>query len=190
MDAIELLTEDHRRAEQLFEEIGSAGRTKELVNRLLSELSVHAELEEWTLYAEARRAMPEGEELVRRALDEHQRMKDLIVILASMSGEEADVPEKLEELRQAVREHVDEEEREFFPAVIRGLGRPRLAELGETMRTAKEKPGTELHGQLEQAKNPLGTIAAKSPEALDRKRPAARPSTRRAVPRERGSGRG
>jgi hemerythrin-like domain-containing protein len=145
----------------------------------VSDLSVHAETEEWTVYAEARRAIPDGDELVRHAIEEHQRVKELLVVLEGMAGDEPSFDEKLAELRAAVREHVRQEEQEFFPALVRGLGRPRLAELGEMMKRAREKPGKELHGQLEQAKSPVETVRATSDEALEKRRKEPQPSTRR-----------
>jgi hemerythrin-like domain-containing protein len=185
MDAIELLTEDHRRVERLFSAIearrdeGRDASFATLVRGLVSDLSVHSEMEEWTVYAEARRAIPDGEELVRHAIGAHQKVKDLLVLLEGASGAEPDFQQKLAELRNMVREHVEEEEREFFPALVRGLGKPRLVELGEAMKRAKEKPGTELHGQLEQAKSPVGTVRATSEEAIEKRQ---RKSPHRASP--------
>jgi hemerythrin superfamily protein len=76
MDAITLLKADHKTVEGLFKKFEKAGdnafKTKrDLVDKIIEELSVHAAIEEAVFYPAVREADEEIEDDVLESLEEH-----------------------------------------------------------------------------------------------------------------------
>jgi hemerythrin superfamily protein len=148
VDAIVLLKDDHKTVEKLFKQFEKAGdgavKTKrDLVDRIIEELSVHAYIEEQIFYPVAREAVPETEDHVLESLEEHHIVKWVLEELRGMDPEDERFDAKVTVLMENVRHHVEEEEQDWFPAVRKGLGRKRLQELGEQMEKARaEAPRT------------------------------------------------
>jgi hemerythrin superfamily protein len=133
MNAIALLTEDHRKVEALFQQFeGEADpvRRRDVGDRILSELTVHAEVEETHFYPQARSATPGAEELTDESLQEHRQVKDTISQIETMQPEDGGYVPAMQRLKQLVQHHVQEEEGELFPKVSGALGEDRLAEIG------------------------------------------------------------
>ncbi|MGZ4485851.1 MAG: hemerythrin domain-containing protein [Nocardioidaceae bacterium] len=142
MDAIVLLKDDHKTVEKLFKQFEKAGddahKTKrDLVDRIIEELSVHAFIEEQIFYPVAREAVPETENHVLESLEEHHIVKWVLEELRGMDPEDERFDAKVTVLMENVRHHVEEEEQEWFPEVRKQMGRKRLQELGEQMEQAK-----------------------------------------------------
>src|SRR5487761_703640 len=79
-DGIALLREDHRVVKQLFKEFAATGdrahaARRRLADRIITELSIHAGIEENVLYPRARAAVPRVESEVLEALEEHHIVK-------------------------------------------------------------------------------------------------------------------
>ena len=143
MDAIALLKNDHKTVEALFKKFEKAGerahKTKrQLVDKIIEELSVHAVIEEQVLYPAAREAIPDEEDTVLEALEEHHVVKIVLSELEKLPAEAERFDAKVTVLMENVRHHVKEEEQELFPALRKALGRSRLLELGEAMERAKK----------------------------------------------------
>lgn len=133
MNAISLLTEDHREVEALFQQFeGEADpvRRRDVGDSILSELTVHAEAEETYFYPEVRNATPGAEELTEESLKEHQQVKDVIAQIEAMQPEDSGYVPAVQRLKQLVQHHVQEEEGELFPKVSAALGEDRLDEIG------------------------------------------------------------
>src|SRR5664279_2345291 len=80
MDAIALLKADHRKVEDLFTLFEAAGpranKTKrKIVDAVISELSVHAAIEEQVFYPAVRAARSDLEDDVLEAIEEHHIVK-------------------------------------------------------------------------------------------------------------------
>ena len=80
MDAITLLTDDHKTVEQLFKRFEKAGdralvEKREIVDRIIEELSVHAAIEEQVFYPVARATVPGTEDIALESLEEHHIVK-------------------------------------------------------------------------------------------------------------------
>lgn len=162
MDALEILSKDHRAVEKLFTEFGEAkgAHATRLARKIVAELAKHAAIEEQTLYPEARRELPDAVELVDEALAEHREMKKMLADLEGASAANDDLQAKVANLSQLVRHHVAEEEARLFPEIERTLGRDRLLALGEFILRSRSGPGNELHGLVESAAaSPAGTFA-------------------------------
>jgi hemerythrin superfamily protein len=130
MDAIELLEEQHREVEDLFEEIGEAeaSEKREIFEELADQLAIHSTIEERHFYPAVRAASTE--DVLRRSLQEHLSVKRLIAeILDQRTTDDA----KIKLLEDEVSRHVEEEETHLFPQVRLILDQDRLTALAEEM---------------------------------------------------------
>ena len=146
-DAITRLVDDHREVEQMFQQYETAvgGQKKDLVERITTELSKHAAVEEQYLYPLTEEAVAGGADLASESLDEHQTMKNLLAELEDMDAATSAYDTKVHALMDEVRHHVEEEEGELFPKLRAAVGPDRLAELGEKMEKAKAMAPTRPH---------------------------------------------
>ena len=111
-DAIELLTEDHRRVERLFDQFEQAGEgDKEAIARTIcTELKVHTSLEEEIFYPALRGKIDDDD--LDEALVEHDGAK-LLINEIEAGGEASDFFEaKVKVLKEQIEHHVEEEESE------------------------------------------------------------------------------
>ena len=115
--AVELLKQDHRRVEQLFEEFEQADdedRQQDLAHRICKELMVHAMIEEEIFYPACRSAADEDKETAEK-LDEAQVEHDSAKILINeiLRGEPDDEfwRAKVCVLKDQIFHHVEEEEK-------------------------------------------------------------------------------
>lgn len=153
MDAITLLKNDHQTVEQLFKRFEQAGdrahvQKREIVDRIIEELSVHAAIEEQVFYPVARGSVPDTEDIALESLEEHHVVKWLLSELEDMDPAHERFDAKVTVLIENVRHHVDEEESDFFPKVRAELGRNELAELGDTLADAKKTAPTRPHPRM------------------------------------------
>jgi hemerythrin superfamily protein len=93
MNGIDLIKQDHRTEEQLFQRLestepGQTGRRRELIEVVIRELSIHAAIEETVLYPEISEAVPGGKELVEEGLEEHQEAKEALNELDGMDPDD------------------------------------------------------------------------------------------------------
>ncbi len=114
--AFALLKKDHETVKDLFDSFENAeGRPakKKIVGQALTELKVHAVIEEEIFYPAVRKAV--GKDLMNEADEEHHVAKVLIAELEEMDGRESHYDAKFTVLAENVRHHIKEEESEVFP---------------------------------------------------------------------------
>jgi len=150
MDAIRMLKDDHKAVEQLFKRFEKAGdraftEKRDVVDRIIEELSRHAAIEEQLFYPVVRATVPDTDDIALESLEEHHVVKWVLSELDAMDPREERFDAKVTVLIENVRHHVDEEEQEFFPKVRDELGRTALEDLGAAMATAKELAPTHPH---------------------------------------------
>jgi hemerythrin superfamily protein len=150
MDAIAILKNDHKTVEGLFKKFEQAGdrayKTKRgLVDEIITELSVHAAIEEQVFYPATREAREETEEMVLEALEEHHLVKLALSELEKMAPEDERFTAKVTVLIENVRHHVKEEEGEMFPKVRKAMKPDKLRALGEQLEEAKKSAPTRPH---------------------------------------------
>jgi iron-sulfur cluster repair protein YtfE (RIC family) len=119
-DAIAMLKEDHCRVRDLFQEYEAAmdPRTKrELAEEVCTELETHAQLEEQIFYPAVQEESQEGRALVQEAIQEHQKVKDMIAALREMGPDSQAFDTKFREIMQNVEHHVEEEETEMLALI-------------------------------------------------------------------------
>ena len=141
-DVIDLLMADHRKVEGLFEEFENS-RTKiqrrKLLEKIITELSLHATAEEKHVYPAY---MQEDEDMTQEAIEEHHVVKMVLKELSSFDGSEEKVKAKVKVLSEMVQHHVEEEESEMFPE-MRKMDLD-LMEMAEDVKAEKEKLLTKM----------------------------------------------
>lgn len=176
--AVALLKDDHDRVKDLFDQFEAAGSRPakvKVVRQALTELKVHAALEEELFYPAVRRRV--GKEIMNEADEEHHVAKLLIAELDRMDGSETHFDAKFRVLAENVRHHIEEEEGEMLPKARKV--KLDFDALAEKMTRRKEKllaAGVPPAGEERMVKASRGTgdsparAAKRKPPKLPRKR--------------------
>jgi hemerythrin superfamily protein len=139
MNAIELLKQQHREVERLFESVeGAKGQDEqlELFQELASKLVGHDGIEREIFYPACEEALGMNEELAE-ALVEHG-VVEFSLYQADQASGEPDFDAKVSVLKELLAHHIQEEEAQFFPKVQKALGDEKLELLGEELSEAFE----------------------------------------------------
>ena len=155
MKATDLLEQQHREVEKLFEALEGeedTAKKTEIFEELASALVAHAAIEREIFYPACEKAMGMSD-LLGESLVEHGVI-EFSLYEADRAQGEADFEFKCTVLKEMVEHHVDEEEDDFFPKVEDALG-DELEELGQRMEQRFEKAREEdfrtpLHHNLQQ----------------------------------------
>jgi hemerythrin superfamily protein len=136
VNAIDLLEQQHREVEDLFDEFEDTGegakKTRERLCREISDqLAVHAEIEEKLFYPESKQ--PETEDLLRESVEEHLAVKRLLAEIMEGGIEDEQFEARMAVLKEQVEHHVEEEEKELFPKVRKSCSKEELEDLGSRM---------------------------------------------------------
>ena len=121
-DACDLLDADHIAVKHLFVDYarlamadpGSAAQRQALAQRICSELTVHAQIEEEIFYPALRQAVG-ADDLLDEAEAEHQEAKALIARIQDLGEADATMDELIGQLARAIEHHVKEERDHLFP---------------------------------------------------------------------------
>src|SRR5687767_4069892 len=141
VDAIDLLKQDHDKAERAFKQFEKMDRQeaeacRQLVQTVCEELKVHTTVEEEVFYPAVREAIGD-EDLMNEAAVEHETASMLIDQLDNMDPDDPNYYATFTVLGEYVRHHIKEEQGEMFPAAKRA--KVDLAALGERIRARKEE---------------------------------------------------
>ena len=134
MNAIKLLTTQHREVEALFKKYkGSDDNSEKLdiFTELADKLAAHSTIEEKIFYPAV--YVGKLEDLLREAVEEHLAAKRLIADLLKLSPSNEEFDAKVKVLQEQIDHHVEEEEEKLFPKVQKTLKAPELEELGREM---------------------------------------------------------
>jgi len=137
--ALELLTSDHRKVEQLFqmyedEKEGDDETKRDLAQKICGELTVHAQIEEELFYPWLKENMDEMDK-VEEAYIEHATAKDLIAQIQGASEIDDTYDARVKVLSEYIKHHVQEEENEIFAEVK--AEQEELDELGQELAARK-----------------------------------------------------
>lgn len=149
MDAINLLTNDHRTVDSMFDQYqqtDDASERRQLVDTMIRELSIHAAIEEQELYPVMRQAMDDGEQ-IEEAAHEHAMAKAVLATLAQLQPDDASFDELVGQLISDVRHHVEEEENDLLPRLRNAVSDDELEQLGDRLDKAKRSAPTEPTAQ-------------------------------------------
>src|SRR5438094_390220 len=133
-DALQILREDHRKVKDIFrqfEDTEDQQTKKQLVDQALTELTVHAKLEEEIFYPAVRREGGIGE-LIDEAEEEHHVAEMLIDELRGMRPTDERYDAKFNVLSDSVKMHIDEADANTLPKAAE-LGPEALRRIGQQM---------------------------------------------------------
>lgn len=151
MNAIDLLKQQHREVDVLFERASRAKLDEKitLLGQIAEKLTLHARIEEQHFYPFAR---SKGiQDMVDTSLQEHMEAKRLIANLLSSKRNDPKLDAELLKLQQSVQHHVKEEEEKLFPRLVGVATAEDLDTLGDTLQqSADELSNQEL---LQMAEN-------------------------------------
>ena len=141
MNAISLLTQDHRNVEQLFNRFEAAETAEEkrsLTDKVIEQLSVHAEIEEQFFYPAVAAKMAERGEVLE-AVEEHHMAKLALWELERLPASATNFDAKFTVMKENIRHHVGEEEGDggIFELARKALRASELEELGDRMERAR-----------------------------------------------------
>jgi hemerythrin-like domain-containing protein len=145
MNAVELLTRQHRELEQLLERARSAEGPQrvQVLGSAAELLAIHTKLEEKHLYPLARdQGMVEDAE---RSTREHRELRDIVENILEMKRSDPRLLQAIETLDRTMRQHVGIEEQKMLPALEQAMSARQLEDLGDLMtRTASDLQEQEL----------------------------------------------
>ncbi len=178
MDAVELLTNQHREVEHNFSEFESTSdtdteRRKEIARQVITDLSVHAGIEEVAFYPTVKEALPDLQNEINHDLEEHQEAKQLLAKMQGMDPDDAEFERTFRELMSDVRDHVEDEENNLFPRVREAFTADELRDLGEAMEQLTGAVPTNPHPHAPQ-EPPANVVAGPVAGILDRLRDGIR----------------
>ena len=144
MLATEILTQDHRLAMSLVEELEGV-RSDERGNRetfqsLREALELHIREEE-EIYYPALAVHEEFSDLMDENVPEHEMVRANLVQMSELSPDDAAFQTLLTETKLALEAHMENEESEVFPRSIELLGEDRINELGNQIDQMKGAAG-------------------------------------------------
>ncbi|CAN5635818.1 N/A [soil metagenome] len=137
MDAIEMLTKQHRELEtSLKAALAAEGNDRRrLFEGCADVLMSHVLVEEQHFYPEVK--AKRTEDILLESLEEHLSLKRLMADLEDLSVSDEHFEPKLHVLSEQAKHHHEEEEEKLFPKVKKLLSAAELLELGNTMGAAQ-----------------------------------------------------
>ncbi len=119
MNALTLLKQDHANVDSLFKRYEALAASddanpvekREIVEKVITQLSVHAELEEQLLYPAMRERLDDGDDVLE-GIEEHHVAKVLLWELDKLPATSERFDAKMAVLMEMIRHHVEEEEEE------------------------------------------------------------------------------
>src|SRR5215211_7069047 len=151
-DVIAVIKSDHTAVKQLFRRYQSLGERaykgrRQMAERIIKELSVHAAVEEQVLYPNAKAGLPNGERLVNEAIAEHQELKQSLTALDKCSPQSPEFDELMARVEHEVRNHVREEEAPngILALLRKHASREELHNMADLVRLAKRAAPTRPH---------------------------------------------
>jgi hemerythrin superfamily protein len=147
MDAITLLTEDHRKVRKLLEELNDTTdraekKRTELLAQIARELKAHTTIEEEIFYPAFKEAgqKSDDDKMYFEALEEHRAAGDLVLpdlLKTKVTSEQFSGRAKV--LKELVDHHADEEEKEMFPRARKLMDEQTLVDLREQLAARKRE---------------------------------------------------
>jgi hemerythrin superfamily protein len=145
-DACDLLDADHIAVKHLFVEYArlqmaapaeSASQRQALAEKICSELTVHAQIEEEIFYPALRQALG-ADALVDEAEAEHQQARELIAQIQAAGAAGPQMDELVALLARAIEVHV-KEERDLLFTKARGASGLDLMDLGAKLKERQQE---------------------------------------------------
>jgi Hemerythrin HHE cation binding domain len=170
-DVVDFLVGQHERIKSMFAETLSASgkdREKAFVE-LRRMLAVHETAEEEIVHPRAKRKIADGAAVVDQRLEEEHEAKTVLQKLEKLDVDSEEFTRQLTELRDAVIDHAEHEEKDEFAKLGEELSDDELARMGRAAKLAEAIAPTRPHPGVEsQAANlTAGPFAAMLDRARD-----------------------
>lgn len=139
----ELLLMDHTKADILFMEIlgtNDPHKIQEYFGQLYKDIKAHGTAEEQIVYPPVRQYYEHTQEIYDQT-DEVMEMLDEIKLINPASSE---FKAKIEQLRTAVRTHINQEEKDIFPKLRDNFSHEQQKQMASEFKTAKSKLQEEM----------------------------------------------
>jgi hypothetical protein len=140
VSALDILEEDHQQVDGFFDEyetLEDVSEKEKLALKICLALTIHTQIEEEIFYPAAREAI-EKAELIDEAIVEHASAKQLIAEIEEMDAGDELYDAKVKVLGEQVRHHVEEEEEDILPQLVKAANNQQLAEIGEQFEQHKQ----------------------------------------------------
>lgn len=147
MSIRDLLLADHTKADTLFAEILGSNepeKIQEYFGQLYRDIKVHGTAEEQVLYPAVRPYYEHTQEIYDQT-DEVMQMLDEI---KPLNPSAAEFKAKVEQLRTAVRTHIDQEENDIFPKLRDNFSHEQQKQMATNFKTAKSKLQEQMAASL------------------------------------------
>jgi hemerythrin superfamily protein len=143
MNVQDVIRADHSKVNMLFMQIDNTNdpqKIEEYFGQIYKDLSVHSEAEEQVVYPAVRPYYGDTQELY----DEQAEMKTMLEDIKASSPSDGDFKAKVERLKNAVTEHVRQEENEMFAAIRNNCSDDQQEQMATEFKSAKSKLQQEL----------------------------------------------
>lgn len=171
-DVVDFLTNQHEQIKSRFATTLSASgdsREKAFID-LRRLLAVHETIEEEIVHPRAKRKIANGAAVVGQRLQEEHEAKTVLQKLEKLDVDSDEFTQLLTELRDAVLEHADHEERDEFARLGQELSSHELETMGRAAKLAEAIAPTRPHAGVESQVANL--VAGPFAAMLDRARDA------------------
>ncbi len=170
-DVVDFLVSQHEQIKSLFAEtLSASGKAREKAFiELRRLLAVHETAEEEVVHPRAKRKVSNGAAVVDKRLHEEHEAKAVLQKLEKLDVDSEEFTRLLTELRDAVVDHAEHEEREEFSKLGEQLSSDELERMGRAAKLAEAIAPTRPHAGVEsQAANiAAGPFAAMLDRARD-----------------------
>jgi hemerythrin superfamily protein len=139
IDAIELLTKDHDKVENLFTQIEqgvTAEKGKELFTTIYHELTLHSIVEEQIFYPAVAKN-PSFKDLLKDAFTEHAQVKQQLGDISYLEPASAEWTKMMGKVWKELKHHINDEEEKLFPKVREAMSEKELKALGSELEEGK-----------------------------------------------------
>src|SRR4051794_6380764 len=172
MNALTLLKQDHGNVQALFERFehlneSDLAEKRQVVDKIIEHLSIHAGIEEEVFYPAVQAAIPDQNDEIFEALEEHHVAKLSLWEIEKLPPGNPRFDAKVKVMIESVRHHIEEEENELFPRVRKALSNEQLEELGETLDKARPTAPARPH-PFQPDQPPLNQLLGLPIAVLDR----------------------
>ena len=145
MNAIQFLKNEHEKAKRAFADIqaASSDQRAHLWAKLEPELKTHEEIEEVALYGPvAQEVGPRDGTLKEWQAHHHEEVVEAEALIDEIDGLDPTAEEwidKIEELKETLEHHIEEEEGNIWPQIEQAWNRSKLEHAGQQMEILKRQ---------------------------------------------------
>src|SRR5256714_9878748 len=128
VDAISLLTQDHRKVKRLLKDLDAtteraSSRREALLKEIENEIKIHSKVEEEIFYPAYKDAVRKSDgHFYYEALEEHHLVDIVLPEMKASDVESEKFGAKAKVLRDLIEHHAEEEETEMFPKARKAMG--------------------------------------------------------------------